>query len=48
MLDRPLGEEMAGGQARLPRADDDGGYTFDDTAFQATSTVTFVGLVSAS
>ena len=51
MVDRPLAEEVAGGEARVPRADDDGSYAFDGLVPetpQATSTVTFVGFVRAS
>jgi len=35
-------------EARVPRADDDRSKALDDRASQATSTVTFVGFVSAS
>jgi hypothetical protein len=45
VVDRALGEAAARGQARVPGADDDGGDPFGD---QATSTVTFTGLVIAS
>jgi hypothetical protein len=58
MVDRPAGQEVAGGEPGLPGADDDRGYPVDGlissrrasrrAAAQATSTVTFVGLVSAS
>jgi hypothetical protein len=48
VVDRPVGQEVTRGQARVPRADDDRGYALDDVTLQATSTVTFVGLVSAS
>src|SRR5215472_11078874 len=48
MVNRAVAEEAARGQARVPRADDDRGYALDGVAPQATSTVTFVGLVSAS
>jgi hypothetical protein len=30
MVDRPVGQEAAGGEARVPRADDDRGYVLDD------------------
>ena len=48
MIDRPAAEEVARGKARVPRPDDDRGELLDDLAPQATSTVTFVGFVSAS
>jgi hypothetical protein len=51
VVDRPVAEEVAGGEARVPRADDDRGNALDDPdpqIPQATSTVTFVGLVRAS
>ena len=48
MVDRPVAEETARGEARVPRTDDDRGGVLDDLAPQATSTVTFVGFVSAS
>jgi hypothetical protein len=32
VIDRPFAEEVAGGEARVPRADDDGGYAFDGLA----------------
>ena len=48
MIDRPVAEEMACGKARVPRPDDDRGELLDDLASQATSTVMFVGLLSAS
>src|SRR5262249_27120348 len=48
MVDGPGGQENARGGAGVPRVDDDGGKAIDDSAFQATSTVTSVGFVSAS
>jgi uncharacterized membrane protein len=48
VVHRPLAEEVAGGEAGMARADDDDCRTFDGSASQATSTVTFVGLVRAS
>ena len=48
MVEGPVGQEVAGGEARVPRADDDGGNALDGRILQATSTVTSVGLVSAS
>ena len=48
VVDRPVAEEVARGEARVPRADDDRGNALDGPAPQATSTVTFVGFVSAS
>ena len=48
MVDRPVAEETARGEAGMPRADDDRGGALGGLAAQATSTVTFVGFVSAS
>src|SRR5690606_19718042 len=50
VVDGPLGEEVARGEARVTGAYDDGGGVAldDDRAFQAASTVTSVGLVRAS
>ena len=49
MVDRPRGQVVTGGEAGVPRADDDRGDALDALRFpSATSTVTFVGLVSAS
>jgi hypothetical protein len=48
VVDGPLGEEVAGGEAGMTCADDDGGGALDGSASQATSTVTLVGLVRAS
>ena len=48
MVDRTVGEEMTRGQASVARADNDRGSAFDGGFLQATSTVTSVGLVSAS
>src|SRR5215813_2010836 len=48
MVDRPVAQEVACGETRVPRADDDCGDALDGLAPQATSTVTFVGLVRAS
>ncbi|MEV0615725.1 hypothetical protein AB0I81_20600 [Nonomuraea sp. NPDC050404] len=39
VVDRPLGEEVARGQARVPGADDDGGDVLDGSALQAAWTV---------
>jgi hypothetical protein len=41
-------EEVARGQSGVPRPDDDRGGVLDGWSSQATSTVTFVGFVSAS
>ncbi len=48
MVDGPLAEEVACGEAGMTCADDDGGSALDGPASQATSTVTLVGLVRAS
>jgi hypothetical protein len=48
MVNPPLAEKVAGGQAGMARTDDDSGGALDGSTSQATSTVTFVGLVSAS
>ena len=49
VVDRPVAEEVARGETRVPRADDDRGGALDDgPAPQATSTVTCVGFVRAS
>jgi hypothetical protein len=48
VVDRPLGQEMACGEASVASADDDGRYSLDGSTSQATSTVTSVGFVSAS
>jgi hypothetical protein len=48
MVDRPVAEEMARGEARVPRTDDDGRDALDGFVPQATSTVTLVGFVRAS
>ncbi len=48
MIDRPIAEKVAGGKAGVPCADDDRSGALDGWASQATSTVTFVGLVRAS
>src|SRR6185369_13093425 len=54
VVDRPLGEQAAGGESGVTRADDDRGGALDGSApylrllSQATSTVTLVGFVSAS
>ena len=48
VVDGPAGQEVAGGEARVPRADDDGGGALGGLRAQATSTVTSVGFVSAS
>ena len=48
VVDRPVAEEVARGEARVAPADDDRGGALDGLAFQATSTVTFVGFVRAS
>ena len=48
VVDRPLTEEVAGGEACVPGADDDRGGALGGLAAQATSTVTFVGFVRAS
>jgi hypothetical protein len=34
MVNRPVAEEAARGQARVPRADDDRGYALDDVALR--------------
>jgi hypothetical protein len=33
MVDRPAGQESAGGEARVPRADDDRGNALDGWSF---------------
>ena len=48
MVNRPLAEEVACGEASMARTDDDGGRALDGPTSQATSTVTLVGLVRAS
>src|SRR5207302_113711 len=48
VLDRTAGQEVACRETRMPRADDDRGDALDGLTSQATSTVTSVGLVSAS
>ena len=48
MIDRPLVEEVAGGEAGVSGAYDDCGEALDGEPVQATSTVTSVGFVSAS
>jgi hypothetical protein len=48
MINRVGGEKVACGEASMPRPDDDSGNALDGLAPQATSTMTFVGLVSAS
>src|SRR5581483_4373580 len=48
VVDRPVAQEVTRGQARVPRADNDRGGALDGWSPQATSTVTSVGLVSAS
>ena len=48
MVDRPLAEEVAGGEAGVTGADDDGGEALDRAALRRPSTVTSVGFVSAS
>ena len=49
MIDRPVAQEVARGEARVPSANDDRGNALDGLRPpQATSTVTFVGFVRAS
>ena len=48
MVDRPPAEEIACGQAGMAGTDYDDGLALDGSTSQATSTVTFVGLVRAS
>ena len=48
VVDRPLGEEVAGGEAGVPGAYDNCGEVLDGECPQATSTVTSVGFVRAS
>ena len=48
MVDRPLTEEMAGGEAGVSGADDNGGEALDGESRQTTSTLTSVGFARAS
>ena len=48
MVDRPLPEEVAGGEAGVPGADDDGGYALDSQALKRPRPVTSVGFERAS
>ena len=48
MVDGPLSEEAAGGEAGVPGADYNCGEALDGESAQATATVTSVGFVSAS
>jgi hypothetical protein len=48
VVDRPLREEVAGGEAGMAGAYDNGGEAVDGRPVQATSTATSVGFVSAS
>ena len=56
MVDRPAGEETAGGQAGMAGPDDDRGDALDESALRlrwaallySTSTVTFTGFVMTS
>jgi hypothetical protein len=41
-------QEMTRGEAGVPATDDNRGGVLDDSSFQASSTVTLVGFVSAS
>ena len=48
VVDRPLSEEVAGGEAGMAGAYDNCGEALDGMPAQATSTATSVGFVSAS
>ena len=48
MIDRPVAQEVARGEARVPSANDDRGGALDGLTSQTTSTVTSVGFVRAS
>ena len=47
MIDRPVGEKAARGEAGMAGPDHDGADAFDDVVY-STSTVTFTGLVMTS